>query len=378
MIRILHVVTMMNRNGLENRIMDIYRNIDRTKIQFDFLTHRKEEGHFDKEILELGGRIYYNNPISVKNIFQYISDINDFFKQHKEYKIVHSHVNTLSTWVLWAAKKSGTPVRIAHSRTWGMEKNWRSVFKWFSKLFINIPTTHKFACSKQAGIWLFGKKGITGSNYFKVIPNSIQIDKFTYNFETRKKIRKELRLEEGQLAFINVGRLVPQKNQIFLLKVFSEILKKSSDAKLYIIGEGELKDNLLNECKLLAIENNVEFLGVKSNVGDYLNAADAFVFPSLFEGFGTVVIEAQCSGLKVFASDSIPPETKVCELVEFIGLKYNTKIWAEKIIQSMYNYDTKNRDRYAKVVKEKGYDIKDTFDELQKFYLSFYEGNDAI
>lgn len=233
MVRVLHVVTIMNRNGLENRLMDIYRNIDKNKVQFDFLTHRKQRGQFDDEIEKMGGHIYYMPRLKPLKFISYMKELYYFFREHREYKIVHSHVNTISTWVLFAAKKAGIPIRIAHSRTWGMEKNWKSIFKWFSKIFINIPTTHKFACSQQAGKWLFGSKGIKPPQKFKVIPNSIDIEKFTFDIEKRQKIRKELAINENQLAIINVARLTSQKNHIYLIHIFNEILKIKQNSKLF-------------------------------------------------------------------------------------------------------------------------------------------------
>ena len=378
-IRILHVVTQMNRNGLENRIMDIYRHIDRNKIQFDFLTHRKDEGQFDEEIKKLGGKIYYLEPINIKKIKKYFSDLYNFFENHKEYKIVHSHVNTLSTWVLFAAKKAGIPIRITHSRTWGMEKNWRSFFKWFSKLFINIPTTHRFGCSRQAGVWLFGEKYINDN--FKVITNSIEIEKFKFNSKTRNEIRRKLRINEDDIVFINVGRMVRQKNQIFLLKVFKEMYNNKKNIRLIIIGDGELKNSLQTEINKLKLDKNVLLLGMKNNVGDYLSASDVFIFPSVFEGFGTVVIEAQCNGQRVFASDSIPPETKVSNLVDFLPLKKGYEYWSNYILNNINVENIKNekeRLKYAQIVKKNGFDIKDTYNVLQEFYLSFYEKDDGV
>lgn len=376
MIRVLHVVTIMNRNGLESRIMDIYRNIDRDKVQFDFLTQREKEGHFDEEIEKLGGHVYHMSAPNPIRFISYIRKMNMFFKEHKEYKIVHSHINTFSSWVLLAAKKEGVPVRIAHSRTWGMEKNWKSIFKYISKKIINIPTTHKFACSKQAGKWLFGNKGILPPNHFKVIPNSIEIDKFVFNKEKRKEIRKELNLSDQEIAIIHVGRFVPQKNHIFLLKVFKKITEIKSDAKLFLIGEGELENKIKEECEKLNISHAVTFLGVKNNVGDYLNAMDCFIFPSLFEGFGTVVIEAQCNGLNVLASDSIPHETKVTDLVDFMSLKMNYKQWSEKVIEMIQEGASNERERYADLVKKSGYDIRDTYSDLENFYLTVLNDNE--
>jgi Glycosyltransferase len=365
LIRVLHVVTIMNRNGLENRIMDIYRNIDRNRIQFDFLVHRKEVGHFDDEINKLGGRIYRIMPLKPTKFFSYMKCLISFFYEHREYYIVHSHVNTFSSWVLWAAKKAGIKIRIAHSRTWGMEHSWKAIFKYISKIFINISTTHKFACSKQAGEWLFGKKGIKPPNFFKVIPNSIDIRKFTFNEQIRNNLRNELNLNKEQLAFVHVGRFVPQKNHQYLLQIFNEIRKINKESKLFLIGEGELESTIRSTCKELGLEKYVVYLGVKDNVGDYLNAMDAFLFPSLFEGFGTVTIEAQCSGLPVLASESIPHETKIINSMEFLPISISPSFWAAKILEMIQNHV---RIDFSLEVKKAGYDIKDTYIDMQNFY----------
>lgn len=366
MIRVLHVVTIMNRNGLENRIMDIYRNIDRNKVQFDFLVQRKEKGMFDDEIKRLGGKIFYFQKPSPVKFISYINGLNKFFKKNNDYKIVHSHINTFSTWILMVAKRNDIPIRIAHSRTWGMEKSWKSLFKIVSKLFINIPTTHKFACSKQAGEWLFGKKGIEKPNYFRVIPNSIIIEKFSYKPEIRKQIRNKLGLKETTKAYVHVGRFVPQKNHEFLLKVFKQLTLLDNDSVLYLFGEGELESMIILWAKQLNIFDKIKLMGNVSNVGDYLNAMDSFIFPSIFEGFGTVVIEAQCSGLPVLASDSIPYETKVSNLQEFMSLNDSELLWANKLYDMTVN---NNRRDHSLEIKQAGYDIKDTYKSLEKFYL---------
>lgn len=362
MIRVLHVVTIMNPNGLENRIMDIYRKIDRERIQFDFLVHRLEEGYFDKEICSLGGKIYHIKPVGVN----YLSSLRTFFNLHNEYKIVHSHMNTLSTWVLKEAKKAGVPVRIAHSRTWGCESGIKSIFKYFSRLFINSYTTHKFACSYQAGVWLFGENGVLYPNFFKVIPNSIDIKKFCYRQSKRDELRMKLSLDKDTMAIVNVGRFAKQKNHNFLLKIFKAILVKNPNARLFLIGCGSLEKYIDKYIDKLGLKGYVVKLGSCSNVGDYLCAMDAFIFPSLFEGFGTVTIEAQCCGLPILASDTIPKETKVTYYQEFESLNTPPEMWAEHILNMVNKLD---RNDGAKLVKAAGFDIEDTYLELENFYL---------
>ncbi len=364
-IRVLQVVTCMNRNGYENRIMDIYRNIDRNKIQFDFLTHRLERGQFDDEIESLGGKIYRFPPLKPQRIFQYYRSLCEFFNQNK-YLIVHAHLNAYCTWVLNAAKKHGVPIRVAHSRNSGMDHDWKAIFKFGSKLFVNIPTTHKFACSRQAGEWLFGKKGIQEPNYFRVIPNGFDLSKFRYSVEKREEIRKQLDIGVDETAIVHVGRLTYQKNHTFLLDVFREILKRKPNSKLVLIGDGELKSEIEAKIQEIGIQHSVVLLGSIPNVGDYLSAMDAMIFPSVYEGFGTVVLETQCNGLPTLSSDVLPQETKVTECEDFMSLKHSAEEWAERILQMIQA--TPRRDRMQEV-KDAGYDINDSYKMLFDFYM---------
>jgi glycosyltransferase involved in cell wall biosynthesis len=363
-IRVLHVVTQMNRNGLESRIMDLYRNIDRKKVQFDFFTHRNTEGEFDKEIKELGGVIYYNSKLSPFTFVNYISRLNNFFDK-KNYEIVHSHLNAASTWILWVAKSHGIDVRIAHSRNSGIERNWKSLFKIFSKLFINYTATHRFACSLQAGKWLFGKKNIQNLDTFKVIPNAIDTRKFTFSDSARKNTQKTLQ-NLGTLSIVHVGRLTYQKNHAFLLEIFNEILKIKPNAKLYLIGDGELKLELQEIVKKLNMMNKVVFLGSQKNVGEILQAMDVFIFPSHFEGFGTAVVEAQCIGVPVIASDSLPKEVKLTPILEFMNLKESASIWAKKAVE----FSEIKRVGYEKEVNLSGFDVTTSYHAMEEFYIN--------
>lgn len=365
-IRILQCVTIMNRNGLENRLMDIYRNIDRSVIQFDFMTNRKNAGEFDEEIEQLGGRVYHMSRIAPRSFFRYLRELRTFFQEHPEYKIVHSHLNTLSTWPLLMAKKAGVPVRIAHSRNASMDRNIKMVYKAFSRLFINGQATDRFACSRSAGIWLFGKKQVE-QDTFHVIPNAIQLDRFLYSEDKRQKMRCELEIGEKELAIVCVARFSRQKNHGFLLRVFSEIRKKRPDSKLYLVGQGELEQEIRGQIFELNLENYVVFLGSRSDVGDVLTAMDGFLFPSFYEGFGTVLVEAQCSALPILASDTIPSETKLCDCVEFASIKEAPQVWADKLLRMV---NTSERIDNSALIREKGYDIRQSYTWMQQFYLS--------
>lgn len=368
-IRILQCVTIMNRNGLENRLMDIYRNIDRSVIQFDFMTNRSEAGEFDEEIGQLGGRVYHMSRIAPRSFFRYIRELRTFFQEHSEYKIVHSHLNTLSTWPLLMAKRAGVPVRIAHSRNASMDRNIKMVYKAFSRLFINGQATDRFACSRSAGIWLFGKKQVE-QDTFHVIPNAIQLDRFLYSEDKRQKMRRDLGIGEQELAIVCVARFSRQKNHGYLLRVFSEIQKRNPDSRLYLVGQGELEQEIRSQISALNLENSVVFLGSRSDVGDVLTAMDGFLFPSFYEGFGTVLVEAQCSALPVLASDTIPSETKLCDCVEFASIKEEPQVWADKILR-MVNRSVRTDN--SGLIRERGYDICQSYTWMQQFYLSKME-----
>ena len=364
-IRVLHVLTHLNRNGLESRIMDIYRNIDRTKVQFDFMIHRKEKSDLGEEIEALGGRIYMMRRISPKHFFAYLKDLDDFFAEHKEYKIVHAHLNTLSTWVLLKAKKHGVPVRIAHSRNANMEKDFKAIPKLFSKQFINLVATDRFGCSKMAGEWLFGKK-YANSDSFRVIPNAFQVDKFVWNEDVRQQKREELGLSDNQVAIINVARLSEQKNHMFLLDVFKEISKNNENAHLYLVGSGECEQKIKAAIKAHQLEKKVHMLGNRSDVAELYQASDLFLFPSKYEGFGTVLIEAQVTALPVLASDTIPHETKLCECVRFLPLEDSAANWAaaaEDLLKQA------NRMDQIALLQDAGYDIRTQYLWMERFYM---------
>lgn len=365
-IRVLHVVGKMHRAGVETRLMDIYRHIDRSQIQFDFLTHRMEDGDYDDEIRSLGGMVYHIPGIKPWNLYGYIRNLNCFFNQHPGYKIIHVHLNAYSGWVQYAAKFAGVPVRITHSRNTGLEINWKMPFKVMSKWIVNGPTTHKFACSYQAGEWLFGEKGILPPNEFRVIPNSFDLSKFSFSDKRRFDMRSALGLKE-ELAFVHVGRLVPQKNHFFLIEIFSEICKLWNESKLFLIGDGPMADSIKKKARKMGLDGRIIFIGNIPNVYDYLQAMDCMIFPSLFEGFGTVVIESQCCGLPTLASDVLPQETQITKSIEFLSLKDSPKEWAEKAIEMTKSIKRKDS---TLLVKQAGYDIEDTFKQLSKFYLA--------
>ncbi len=359
MLRILHVVTYMGRGGIETMLMNYYRKIDRSKIQFDFLVHRDFEADYDNEILSLGGKIY---RLPILNPFSrdYKNKLLLFFQKHKEYRIVHSHIDSLSSIPLKIAKSCGVPVRIAHAHNCSEVKNIKYFIKLYYKRQLPKYANVFYACSQSAGEWLYGGKD------FLLLNNAIDTSQYSFNIDARVNIRNELKLSDRTLIVGSVARFEPQKNHLFLLDVFKSLNDKFGDSKLLLVGDGSLKKEIKEKCKRLKIENKVVFMGIRNDVPDILQAMDVFVFPSLFEGLPVSVIEAQTAGLPCIISDRVPLECKKTEIVEVCSLSDDVKVWVDRIIK----LSRINRTDKTKEIIDVGFDITNNAKKLEEYYLS--------
>ncbi|TGV03947.1 glycosyltransferase family 1 protein [Flavivirga rizhaonensis] len=372
-IRVLQVFTIMNRGGAESMIMNYYRSIDKNRVQFDFLVHRKEKAAFDDEIESLGGKIYKLNSINPLSPNIYYNELRAFFKKHNEYKVIHSHLNTFSFFPLKIANEFKIPCRIAHAHI-AIEKirlrdllpNGESykeiskkIIKFHLKKKIHTHTTHYFSCGEKAGKWLFGEKTL-----FTIMNNAINAKAFAYNPEISAKYIKEYHLE-NQLVIGHVGRFSSQKNHSYLLRIFSSLVQKKDNCVLILIGDGPLRKKLELEVKNSAIENKVRFFGVRTDIPELYQMLDAFVFPSFYEGLPVTLIEAQSAGLKVFASDRITNEVHLTNDINFLPITISPDVWADKILEGTENEKSNNFD----LIKEKGYDIQKNTEIFQEFYL---------
>lgn len=363
-IRILQCVPgNMGCGGIENFIMNLYRNIDIDKVQFDFLIHGNGKNYFEEEIKQLGGNIY-RVPL-IKHYTSYNKQMKKFLKENQEqYKTIHIHaMYAMSYFDAKLAKRSGVKNIIVHSHSANTNVIQRKMVQYWLRNKLTKIANYKMACSKESAMWLFSKNCFKKGEY-EIIKNAINVDKYQFNEEIRKKVRKELQIED-KLVIGHVGRLSPAKNHSFLLEIEKEILKQEKNAVLLLVGEGEIKQQIEQQAKELGILNQVIFAGSSKRVENYLQAMDLFVFPSLFEGFGLAVLEAQTNGLKCFVADHITKEIKVTELVEFISLEKTPKDWATKILAKK-DYQ---RESKIDVVKQKKYDIMDMTKEMEKFYL---------
>ena len=348
-IRVLHCVVCLGRGGTETLLMNVYRNIDRTKVQFDFLT--SIEGEYEAEVKALGGRVYRTPFISTVGPFAYAKKLRTFFAAHPEYKIVHSHMDKFSGMVVREAKNAGVPVRIAHCHSIGNAGNleYRAVKNYYgTKVLANA--TQLFACSKSAAQWMFGKM----AGQAIIIKNGVDLESFCF-----------CPIAHSIPTIVHVGSFTALKNHAFLLEVFNEVLKASPHAQLMLVGDGSLKLKMQQKAQKLGISPNVCFLGSCANVADVLNSADVFCLPSLFEGLGMVLIEAQACGLPCLASTGVPQEANAAGKVTYLSLRESKIVWAQALLSLAQQSKKEN----IAQLRSAGYDIKETALQLQNFYI---------
>ncbi|ASF38482.1 glycosyl transferase family 1 [Halobacillus halophilus] len=363
-LRVLHVVVNMNRGGAETLIMNLYRNIDRSRVQFDFLTYK--EGVFDEEIKKLGGKVHRIPYISEVGHKQFVKGLDTFFRQHFHYKIVHSHMDKMSGLVLRSAKRYGVTARIAHSHNTSSEGGFLTrLYKEYAGIFIKNNATHLYACSNLAAQWLFPKR----VNEALIIKNGIDSEKFTYSSTLRKQIRKELNLYEDTHVIGHVGRFSLQKNHMFLIEVFAEYSRKKPNSRLLLIGDGPLRSKIIEKIKVLRLEDKVQLLGIREDIPSLLQAIDVFLFPSFHEGLPVTLIEAQGAGLHCFISDKISGEVDLgLGLMERLPISSEAQaIWVQKLLEK--SSFQSQRLISSKKLNQSGYDIHLTARKTENSYL---------
>lgn len=364
-IRVAQIMGKWVGGGVEAVVMNYYRHIDRDKIQFDFICDDDSTRIPTEEIEKLGGKVILIPPY--QKVFKYHKTLKKVL-QEGQYKIVHSHINALSVFSLWAAKSAGVPVRIAHSHSTSNKKEWKktllkNILRPFSKVF----ATNYFCCSELAGRWLFGDKAYDDGKVY-LLNNAIDVDKFRYDEKIRREKRKELNIKDNQLVIGHIGRFVQQKNHEFLIDIFNEIYKQDKNAILLLIGEGPLKEEIQNKVNELGLDKNVKFLGQRSDANELYQAMDLFLFPSLYEGLGMVLIEAQCAGNLCFASTEVPSVAKLTNNLNFISLSRSPENWATDILNKIEQYDRRSN---KSEIKKANYDIKEEVRKLEKKYIDY-------
>ena len=382
-VRVLHVLGNTNLGGAESRIMDLYRHTDRNRVQFDFLVHSGEEGFYEKEIRELGGRIFRVPRFRIYNYFSYRKALKEFFQKHHEFALVQGHMTSTAAIYLPIAKKAGVKKTAAHARSAGVDKGLKGTMTRFLRRNLADKADYLFTCSELAGISVYGEKAVReGKTIF--IPNAIDCAGFTFDPEKRKKMREELGLTDA-LIIGHVGRFHYAKNHEYLLRVFAELCRMSAGADgstaetgadqkyhLILLGEGPLMEDTRKLAEELGVVDRVHFLGNHKNIADYYQAMDYFVYPSRYEGMPGTIVEAQASGLPCLMSDTICREVIVTELVETMSIEEEPKAWAEVLQQRIDALVSKqeNREKYAAKMAAAGFDVQAQAERMMRFYES--------
>ena len=351
--------------GVEAVIMNYYRHINHNRIQFDFICDSDSTNIPYDEIEKLGGRVILVPPY--QKLPSYIKELKKVLKENN-YQIVHSNINTLSVFPLYAAKKAGVPIRIAHSHSTSNKKEWKkNLIKNLLKPFSKVYATNYMCCSELAGKWLFGTKEFNKGKVY-LLNNAIDLDQFQYNEKTRISKRKQLGIESNTFVVGHIGRFVEQKNHRFLIDIFNELHKKNNNSILLLAGQGPLKKEMEEKVHALGIEDSVLFLGQRSDVDELYQAFDLFLLPSLYEGLPVVGVEAQASGNLCYLSDDMTKETKVLDSTVFMSLDKNAEEWAEAILKDAKNYKKHNT---KEEVSKNGFDIEKEADKLIKKYYEY-------
>lgn len=382
-VRVLHVLGNTNLGGAESRIMDLYRHTDRNRVQFDFLVHSGEEGFYEKEIRELGGRIFRVPRFRIYNYFSYRKALKEFFQKHHEFALVQGHMTSTAAIYLPIAKKAGVKKTAAHARSAGVDKGLKGTMTRFLRRNLADKADYLFTCSELAGISIYGEKAVQeGKTIF--IPNAIDCAGFTFDPEKRKKMREELGLTDA-IIIGHVGRFHYAKNHEYLLRVFAELCRMSAGAgdstaetgadqkyHLILLGEGPLMEDTRKLAEELGVVDRVHFLGNHKNIADYYQAMDYFVYPSRYEGMPGTIVEAQASGLPCLMSDTICREVIVTELVETMSIEKEPKVWAEGLQRRIDALVSKqeNREKYAAKMAAAGFDVQAQAERMMRFYES--------
>ncbi len=362
-IRILQVLTIMNRGGAETMVMNYYRHIDRSKIQFDFLVHRQEGGDYDDEIENLGGKIFRIPPVF--KLFSHKKIVKKFFREHPEYQIIHGHVGELGYEIYREAKQVGIPVIMAHAHNASSDFDLKRPIRWILKHLLRNHISHPIACGREAAAWLFGKK--IGEQAF-ILNNAIDASAYTFDESIRNDVRTEMGWN-NQLIIGDVARFSPPKNHKMLLTIFKEVLNHKSDSLLVLIGSRtDLYHDVVEQAKNLKIEHRVQFLGMRTDVPRLMQGMDVYCSPSNYEGLSVSMVEAQASGLRVITSTNVPREVELIPgMVEFIPLDTKADVWADRLLKEYERSDT-----YQDIV-EAGFDIYENAKWLENFYLKELE-----
>ena len=363
-IRVLHNIASLHFGGAQAFLMNVYNNIDREKVQFDFVVTPEEKKDLYEQVEQMGGRIFVCPKYTGKNHFAYCRWWNDFFAEHPEYHVIHGHVRSTASIYLKIAKKYGL-VTIAHSHSTSNGSGISAIVKNIMQLPIRHTADYLFACSDKAGKWLYGEKATKQPNY-RMIPNGVDLKRFAFHEEKRRQMRNQLKITEDTFVVGHIGRITVPKNHQFLVELFAAYHKENPKSRLLLVGDGELFEAVQQQCTQLGIREAVIMVGSKTNTEDYYQAMDLFVFPSLWEGLPVSVVEAQANGLICLLSDVITRDVDLTDQVKYLSLNEKSR-WINEIATACPKLRTAASPENMK--KLQPFDASVVAKQLQDFYL---------
>lgn len=372
--RVLQVIGVMDRGGAETMVMNLYRAMDRERVQFDFLVHEQREGDYDAEIVSLGGRIFRAPRYNGINGIAYRRCIRSLFASHPEWRVVHGHIGSCAPLYLSEAKRVGA-FAIAHSHAQNYRNGISGVAFNIAAHPVRRIADYFMACSKEAGLDRFGSSIVEG-NRFAIVPNGIDVASYACDERVHVEAKADYGLA-GRPVVCHTGRLIPVKNHEFLLEVFARVVQSFPNAVLLLAGRGDLEEQIRARVNELGLKKAVFFLGVVDDVPRLLRAADVFVFPSINEGLALSVVEAQASGLPTIASTGVPELAVVSDRVCRMPLSSGVEAWATECVDKLRFSLSSERSDACDQIREHGFDIADTSVRLAAFYETAKKGDCA-
>ena len=363
MIRVAVVIGKMNSGGKKTLVMEYYKHIDKDKVQFDFICDSDSEAIPNEEIESLGGKVYIIAPY--QNILLNMFDIYNLCKNN-HYLIMHAYNSTMNIFPMLAAKLAGVPIRINESISMAHEGDWKTIIKKLLRPMSRMFSTDYLSCGEECGIWQFGKKAFDDGK-IEVFKTAINTEYQSFNSILREETREKYNWDKN-IIIGHIGRFTYQKNTLFLLDIVAQLMNLDSRVRLCLIGDGELREKVLEKISELGIKDKVDYFGRREDIEQFYNAMDCFLLPSLYEGLPVVGLDAQCCGLPVFFSTEITQEAKACELGYFIDLNKKPEVWADTILRVTKN-NMKRRRSYAIEVADGGFDSKKEAKRLQQYYF---------
>ena len=360
-IRVLHIIGKMDRAGAETMLMNLYHNIDRSKVQFDFVTFTNDKGDYDDEILALGGKII---PIIASNSLGRMIKLYHFLKSHPEYQTIHSHVLLNNAFHLAAASLADVNIRISHSHNTsnGGSNTLTRTYEILAKLVINKLATHKIACGYEAGQYLYND-----DKNVLVLPNAVDVRQIHHLVEVSRKSPNEL-FEKDKLNIIHVARFMPVKNHTFILDIAEALIEEQAKFVIYLVGNGPLRAHIEQQIEARNLSEYIKLLGLRANVVELMANADVMILPSLHEGFPVVLAESQAVGLSTLVADTVSQEVDLgLNLIEFIPLD-NARDWALRILS--LDKEIVSNEKIFEKLSNLGFDVSQNARLLEKIYIA--------